>query len=71
MVQDGLGLPKNSAATLAVLLGPTVIIPVIFLILEKDKFIRFHAVQAALTFLSLAVLGKVLGFVPIVRNFGG
>ncbi|OGM15100.1 hypothetical protein A3D84_04530 [Candidatus Woesebacteria bacterium RIFCSPHIGHO2_02_FULL_42_20] len=71
MLHEGTGLPKNSAAALSVLLGPTVIIPVIFLILERDKFVRFHAMQSTLTFLFLLVAGKLVAYIPVVRNAGG
>jgi uncharacterized membrane protein len=54
----GTGLPKNTAAALSYVLGP--LTGVIFLILEKDPFVRFHAMQSVVTFLTLWVLSWVL-----------
>ena len=43
---SGLGLSKNSAAALAVLLSPTLVAPLAIFILEKDSYVRFYALQA-------------------------
>ena len=69
--ESATGLSKNSAATLSVLLGPFIVIPVIFLILEKNKYVRFYALQSTLVFLLLVVFGKVLSYIPLVRDLGG
>lgn len=50
----GTGLDKNSAGALSYVLGP--ITGVIFLILEKDPFVRFHAMQSIVVFSALFVL---------------
>ena len=69
--KSGTGLAKNVAGALAYVLGP--ITGVIFLILEKDPFVKFHAVQSIIVFLGLFILQSVMGmtivllvFVPLV-----
>ena len=34
----GTGLKKETAAALATLLGPTIVVPILFLLIEKDEF---------------------------------
>lgn len=58
------GLPKNTAAALSYTLGP--ISGVIFLLLEKDPFVRFHAMQSVVVFVGLFVLQWVLTFTIIL-----
>ena len=58
------GLPKNTAAALSYVLGP--ITGVIFLVLEKDPFVRFHAMQSIVVFSVLFVLQWVLGLTIIL-----
>lgn len=58
------GLKKNTAGALAYVLGP--ITGVIFLILEKDSFVRFHAMQSIVVFVTLFVLQWVLGLTIIL-----
>ena len=60
----GTGLKKNTAGALAYVLGP--ITGVIFLILEKDPFVKFHAMQSIVVFVSLFVLQWVLGLTVIL-----
>jgi len=60
----GTGLKKNTAGALAYVLGP--ITGVIFLILEKDPFVRFHAMQSIVVFITLFVLQWVLGLTIIL-----
>ena len=60
----GTGLEKNTAAALSYVLGP--ITGVVFFVLEKDKFVRFHAVQSIVVFLSLFVLQTVMTFTIIL-----
>jgi len=60
----GTGLKKNTAGALSYVLGP--ITGVIFLILEKDPFVRFHAVQSIVVFITLFVLQWVLGLTVIL-----
>jgi len=61
---SGTGLPKNTAAALSYVLGP--ITGVIFLVLEKDPFVRFHAMQSVVVFLVLFALQWVLGLTIIL-----
>ncbi len=68
------GLPRNSAAAFSYLLGP--VTGVLFYILEKDPFVRFHALQSIVVFslliildwalLATVILIPVAGFVNIV-----
>ena len=60
----GTGLKKNTAGALAYVLGP--ITGVIFLILEKDPFVRFHAMQSIVVFVALFVLQWILGLTIIL-----
>ena len=46
----GSGLPKNVAALLSYVLG--FVSGIVFLLIEKDKFVRFHAMQSI--FISVA-----------------
>ncbi len=59
-VKKGTGLERNLAAALSYSL--LWLSGVIFLIVEKDEFVRFHAMQSILTFGALTVLS----FVPLV-----
>jgi uncharacterized membrane protein len=60
----GTGLKKNTAGALAYVLGP--ITGVIFLIIEKDPFVRFHAMQSTVVFVALFVLQWALGITVIL-----
>lgn len=53
------GLKKETAGALAYVLGP--ITGVIFLILEKDAFVRFHAMQSIVVFVGLFAIQWILG----------
>lgn len=45
---------------------------IIFLVIEqKNRFVRFHALQSIVTFGALAVIGAVLGLIPYVGRFFG
>jgi len=45
---------------------------IIFLVIEqKNRFVRFHALQSIVTFGALAVIGVVLGLIPYVGSFFG
>lgn len=50
----GTGLKKNTAGALAYVLGP--VTGILFLILEKDPFVKFHAMQSTVVFVFLFVL---------------
>ena len=60
----GTGLEKNTAAALSYVLGP--ITGVVIFVLEKDKFVRFHAVQSIVVFVGLFVLQAVMTFTFIL-----
>jgi len=62
--KSGTGLPKNTAGALSYVLGP--ITGVIFLVLEKDKFVRFHAMQSITVFTAIFVVQWVLTFTIIL-----
>lgn len=75
-VNSGTGLGKNTAAALSYVLGP--ITGVIFLVLEKDKYVRFHAMQsivASIIFMVIQWASGLLGFtivlLPLVAIFNG
>lgn len=62
--QSGTGLNKNTAGALSYVLGP--VTGVIFLILEKDPYVRFHAMQSIVVFVTLFVLQWALGITVIL-----
>ena len=63
----GAGLKKETAAALSYVLGP--ITGVIFLLLEKDPFVRFHAMQSIVVFGALVVLQWFFGATVILAVF--
>lgn len=54
------GLKKETSAALATLLGPTLVVPVLFILMEKDEFVRFWAFQSIVVYVALFVLNWVL-----------
>ena len=66
------GLPKNTAAALAYALGW--LTGIIFLLVEKDKFVRFHAMQSIVVFgaLTILMIMPVVGWVlsPLLMILG-
>ncbi len=58
------GLSKNTAGALSYVLGP--ITGVIFLLIEKDPFVRFHAMQSIVVFTTLILLQWVFGLTIIL-----
>jgi uncharacterized membrane protein len=58
------GLSKNTSGALSYVLGP--VTGVIFLVLEKDPFVRFHAMQSIVVFLVLFVLQWVFGLTIVL-----
>ena len=62
------GLPKNLAGALCYSLGW--LTGLIFLLLEKDKGIRFHALQSIVVFGGLMVAQLVLGATVILEPVG-
>jgi uncharacterized membrane protein len=61
--KTGTGLPPNTAAALSYALGW--LTGLIFLLLEKDKYVRFHAMQSIVVFGFLTLVT----FVPIINIF--
>jgi uncharacterized membrane protein len=63
--QSSTGLDENVAGFLCYLLG--FITGIVFLVVEKkSRFVKFHARQSTITFLSLFVISLILGFIPII-----
>lgn len=58
------GLPRNTAAALSYVFGP--VSGIVFFLLEKDPFIRFHAAQAIVVIGGLSVVWMVLPFTIIL-----
>jgi uncharacterized membrane protein len=59
------GLDENIAAFFCYLLG--FITGIVFLVVEKkSSFVKFHAKQSTITFLSLLVICLILGWIPIL-----
>ena len=59
------GLEENVAGFFCYLLG--FITGIIFLVVEKkSSFVKFHAMQSTITFLSLFIISFILGFIPII-----
>jgi len=59
------GLEENIAGLLCYLFS--IVSGVVFLVLEKEnKFIRFHAMQAILTFIFVAGISIILSFIPFI-----
>lgn len=59
----GTGLKKTTSGALAYVLGP--ITGIIFLIIDKDPFVKFHAMQSIVVFVVLFVLW-VLGITIVL-----
>jgi uncharacterized membrane protein len=59
------GLDENVAGFLCYLFG--FITGIVFLVVEKEsRFVKFHAMQSTITFLSLFVISIILGWIPII-----
>jgi uncharacterized membrane protein len=59
------GLEENVAGFLCYLFG--FITGIVFLVVEKKSgFVRFHAMQSTITFLSLFVISFIIGMIPII-----
>ncbi|KCZ73015.1 putative membrane protein [Candidatus Methanoperedens nitroreducens] len=60
-----LGINENIEAVLCYVLG--FITGIVFLLLEKEnRFVRFHAMQSVITFVSLFVISVVIGVIPFI-----
>jgi uncharacterized membrane protein len=64
MAASKLGLDKNTAAALSYVLGP--VTGVVFFLLEKDSFVRFHAMQSIVVFGLLFVLQWIMGLTIVL-----
>lgn len=64
MQNSSLGINREIAAALSYTLGP--ITGLIFLILEKDSFVKYHAIQAIFGLGLLAAIAIVFGFIPFL-----
>jgi uncharacterized membrane protein len=59
------GLEENVAGFLCYLFG--FITGIVFLVVEKkSSFVKFHAMQSTITFLSLFVISLIIGMIPII-----
>ena len=58
------GLKKTTSGALAYVLGP--VTGIIFLVIEKDPFVRFHAMQSTVVFVALFVLQWIFGITIIL-----
>lgn len=63
------GLPKNTAGALSYVLGP--LSGVVFLILEKDPFVRFHAMQSIVVFGVIFILQWAFGITIFLAPLSG
>ncbi len=57
--KSGTGLKKETAGALSYVLGP--VTGIIFLLLEKDSFVRFHAMQSIVFSVVVFVVNTLLG----------
>lgn len=62
------GLDRNVAGLLCYVLG--FVTGIIFFVIEKDKYVRFHALQSIFTFGTLFILNYVLLAIPIIGWIG-
>jgi len=68
MEKTSTGLAENVAGLLCYLLGW--ISGLVFILIEqKNKFVRFHAMQSILVFGVLHVASLILGFIPVIGGF--
>jgi len=60
-VKTGTGLPVNTAAALSYVFGW--LSGIIIFLIEKDSYVRFHAMQSIITFgiLSIAMMVPIIG----------
>lgn len=59
-----MGLKKEMAAALSYVLGP--VTGIFFLVISKDQFVKFHAMQSVVVFVFLLVLQWALGMTIIL-----
>ncbi len=75
-MKNGTGLNKETSAALATLFGPTIVVPILFLLIEKDEYVRFWAMQSVVTSAFLFILFWGIGIfvfvvAPIVAFVNG
>ncbi len=77
-MKNGTGLKKETAAALATLLGPTIVVPILFLLIEKDEFVRFWAMQSVVTsavlfvvFWGIGIFAFTIILAPLVAFVNG
>ncbi|OGP76692.1 MAG: hypothetical protein A2V86_05905 [Deltaproteobacteria bacterium RBG_16_49_23] len=59
------GLDENVAGFLCYIFG--FITGIVFLVVEKkSSFVRFHAMQSTITFLSLFIITLIIGMIPFI-----
>ena len=63
------GLKRELAGALAYVLGP--VTGIIFLVIEKDSFVRFHAMQSTLVFGGLMILKWVFAITVVLLPLAG
>lgn len=63
------GLKKETAGALSYVLG--VVSGLVFLVIEKDPFVRFHAMQSTILFGGLMLLNWILGVTIILLPVAG
>ncbi len=67
---QGTGLEPRVAALLCYLAGW--VSGIVFLVLEqRDRYVRYHALQSIIVFGTLNVAGVLLSYVPVIGNFLG
>jgi uncharacterized membrane protein len=64
MAEKEKGLKKETAGALAYVLGP--ITGIVFLVISKDPFVKFHAMQSTVVFGALFILQWVLGITIVL-----
>ena len=64
MAEKEMGLKKEMAGALAYVLGP--VTGIFFLVVSKDPFVKFHAMQSVVVFVFLFVLQWALGITIIL-----
>lgn len=62
--QSTTGLKKETAGALSYVLGP--VTGVIFLVLEKDPYVRFHALQSIVFSIAVFVLNTLLSLTVVL-----
>lgn len=67
----GLGLKKETLAAIAALFSPSIVVPVVIFLLEKDPLVRFYAAQGVVLFVLSIALSKVLIITLVLALLGG